>query len=278
MTQVVETNPLNRDVTHLIDSSVGRIEQSDGAASANTLYFVVNDHLGRPEQIFASTADATLKWKATNTAYGRKIVTTEKIGDYQIGFPGQYHDEETGFAHNVMRDYDQATGRYLQPDPIGLAGGVNLYGYVGGNPVMFVDPSGLVNLEIAGVPISIHANPGPSATDSRAEHGPAHVHLGANDGPRLNIRTFEPFSEEDSREMTKEMKKMCKNFSNKEKNLIRKRAAGVFKRGWFFKLVGGSVVPSIGAAASLRAAYDSSGGSEGIMCEANPELESCPGE
>jgi len=35
MTQVVETNPLNRDVTHLIDSSVGRIEQSDGAASAN---------------------------------------------------------------------------------------------------------------------------------------------------------------------------------------------------------------------------------------------------
>jgi hypothetical protein len=66
----------------------------------NMLYFVANDQLGRPEQIYSST-DASLKWRATNTAFGRKIVTTDQIGGYQLGFPGQYHDEETGFAYNV---------------------------------------------------------------------------------------------------------------------------------------------------------------------------------
>jgi RHS repeat-associated protein len=60
--------------------------------------------------------------------------------------PGQYLDEETGFAYNVMRDYDQSAGRYLQPDPIGLMGGVNLYGYANGNSIWKADPFGLISL------------------------------------------------------------------------------------------------------------------------------------
>jgi len=114
-----------------------------GVVRDGTLYLVVNDHLGRPEQIFASTPDAAVKWKAINTAFGRKAVPNDQIGGYNLGFPGQYHDEETGLAYNINRDYDPATGRYLQSDPIGLAGGVNTYGYVGGNPVEFADPLGL---------------------------------------------------------------------------------------------------------------------------------------
>ncbi len=57
-------------------------------------------------------------------------------------FPGQYYDKETGLHYNWNRYYDPETGRYISPDPIGLAGGNSLYGYAGADPVNFVDPDG----------------------------------------------------------------------------------------------------------------------------------------
>ena len=57
--------------------------------------------------------------------------------------PGQYFDEETGLYYNYFRDYDAVTGRYVESDLIGLAGGLNSYVYAAGNPMLYIDPLGL---------------------------------------------------------------------------------------------------------------------------------------
>ena len=56
----------------------------------------------------------------------------------------EFCDRETGYYYNYFRTYDPLSGRYLESDPIGLHGGWNTYGYVGGKPVMRVDPEGLI--------------------------------------------------------------------------------------------------------------------------------------
>lgn len=58
-------------------------------------------------------------------------------------FTGAFYDSQTALYNMRARWYSPALGRFLQPDPIGISGGVNLYSYVFNNPVTYADPFGL---------------------------------------------------------------------------------------------------------------------------------------
>lgn len=106
---------------------------------ADNLYFVHTDHLGTPVVITDGT-QATV-WQGDKTPFGETTATVNQI-EFNVRFPGQYYDQESGLHYNYYRDYDPTTGRYVQSDPIGLRGGLNTYAYATGNPLTFFDPKG----------------------------------------------------------------------------------------------------------------------------------------
>lgn len=79
-------------------------------------------------------------WDAAYQPFGELQASTGAGPDER--FPGQHFDAETGLHQNHHRTYDPTTGRYIEPDPIGLAGGWNRYAYVNGDPVGLIDPTG----------------------------------------------------------------------------------------------------------------------------------------
>ncbi len=110
------------------------------------IYFYHNDHLGTP--LVLTDENATPVWRADYTPFGHATFNEDPDANAirvtnPVRFPGQYYDSETGLRYNYYRYYDPQLGRYVSPDPIGLAGGLNAYAYVGGNPIMFFDSLGL---------------------------------------------------------------------------------------------------------------------------------------
>jgi RHS repeat-associated protein len=104
------------------------------------IYYYHNDHLGTPQVLTDETGRVV--WKADYRPFGEAEVLIEDI-ENSFRFPGQYFDKETGLHYNYFRDYHPGIGRYLQPDPIGLAGGLNPYVYVGNKPTTWSDRLGL---------------------------------------------------------------------------------------------------------------------------------------
>lgn len=133
-------------------------EQGCADSAANSgLAFLHSDHLGRPQFATSPTGDVIWDIGAEVTPFGDAVNLAGAFAQ-QLMFPGQYADVETGedvvLSHNWHRTYDSTLGRYLQADPIGLAGGLNRYAYVGGNPVSLVDPAGLQSLTFDGETLS----------------------------------------------------------------------------------------------------------------------------
>ncbi|WP_179105659.1 RHS repeat domain-containing protein [Vreelandella utahensis] len=103
------------------------------------LYFVHLDHLGAPVMLTDEAGDVA--WSARRTPFGETEVIQSEV-TFPVRLPGQYHDPETGLHYNQQRYYDPATGTYLRPDPLGLAGGYHAYAYTNHNPTSYVDPEG----------------------------------------------------------------------------------------------------------------------------------------
>jgi len=112
---------------------------------AGNIYYYHNDHLGTP--LLLTDDNQAVVWSADYMPFGKAIILTTTI-ENNLRFPGQYYDEETDLHYNYHRYYDPQTGRYLRPDPIGLAGGINLYLYAQNDPVNAVDPWGLAGVAI----------------------------------------------------------------------------------------------------------------------------------
>ena len=108
--------------------------------------YLETDHLNTP--IAARNQAGTVVWKWESDAFGSTLPnedpgTSGKTTTINLRFPGQYFDRESGLHYNMTRYYDPKIGRYLSSDPVGLAGGINTYTYVGGNPISIADPLGL---------------------------------------------------------------------------------------------------------------------------------------
>jgi RHS repeat-associated protein len=110
-------------------------------------YFIAPDHLNAPMALIGPSPQApatpTILWSFDPDPFGNGTPRnpTGAVG-FNLRFPGQFADGETGLNYNGARDYDPTSGRYIESDPIGLGGGVNTYVYAGNNPLSFIDPFG----------------------------------------------------------------------------------------------------------------------------------------
>jgi RHS repeat-associated protein len=116
-------------------------------ASGRSYYYVHTDQLNAPRKV-AQPTTGTLAWRWDTDPFGTAAPNQNPAGlgtfAYNLRFPGQYYDAETGLSQNWNRDYDPIVGRYVESDPIGLTGGLNTYVYVTGDPIDLVDPFGLL--------------------------------------------------------------------------------------------------------------------------------------
>ncbi len=138
-------------------------------ASARVLHFH-NDPSGLPEEL--SDAEGNLCWRASYKTWGATVTEQWEVTaldgrvlrphdalpqpvEQNLRLQGQYLDRDTGLHYNTFRFYDPDIGRFISPDPIGLAGGFNLHGFAP-NPMRWIDPLGWICGETLARPIGFN--------------------------------------------------------------------------------------------------------------------------
>jgi RHS repeat-associated protein len=108
-------------------------------ASGEQRYFAA-DHLRSVTEVTDSSATVLARYAFD--PWGRRTLTAGSDLTV-VGFTGHRWHASDSLWLTLYREYDADAGRWLSPDPIGMAGGINLYAYAADAPVRFVDPLGL---------------------------------------------------------------------------------------------------------------------------------------
>jgi RHS repeat-associated protein len=168
------------DYYNPLESPASSITVGAGTA-AGQIYYIEADHLNTPRRVSNTSQQVVWRWDAAEP-FGDTPPdeNPSNLGNFEFNprFPGQYHDKETNLAYNYFRDYDPQAGRYVQSDPIGLAGGINTYTYAGSDPIRFSDQDGL----FAGPPPIAGIGGGPLALAWLAGQGTGALIYWAFDG------------------------------------------------------------------------------------------------
>ena len=127
---------------HVLDGQkrLGRRRSGDSLDSKPDNLLVLGDHLG--------SAHVELDWSLGSFVDREEFrpYGETSFGSYankRYRFTGKERDEESGLNYHGARYYSPGLARWMSPDPKGLVDGVNLYGYVRGNPVGLSDPTGM---------------------------------------------------------------------------------------------------------------------------------------
>jgi len=138
----VATN--NRDYVWLGDIPVAVIDNTiNGSVTTSTVNYVTADQLGTPRAV--TDVIGTVIWSLPYAGNAFEELQPTSSTGYVLNLrsAGEYYDAETGLNSNGYRTREPATWRFLQSDPIGLAGGISTYAAVGNNPLSYSDPFGL---------------------------------------------------------------------------------------------------------------------------------------
>jgi RHS repeat-associated protein len=116
-----------------------------GVQIGGQTYYYVKDRLGSVRQLVDTSGAVRAQYD-----YDPYGVPTKISGDLDsdVGFTGALWNPSSGLAFAMHRAYDARSTRWLNRDPMGEAGGINLYAYARGNPINVIDPSGLCFIDI----------------------------------------------------------------------------------------------------------------------------------
>jgi len=111
-------------------------------AKGNKKEYYARDHLGSVRDVLDEKGNSIARYDYD--PYGN--LTSDPAKAPEFGYAGMHYHAQSGLYLTKYRAYDPQSGRWLSRDPIGEAGGINLYAYVEGNPVSFIDPLGLATI------------------------------------------------------------------------------------------------------------------------------------